>query len=82
MEQIRVLMMARRSAREQRIQSLNRMRHLVSLFLSRSGSDKDRYKTGLVSEAANMGPNKGSDPVTYPTNVVPAQGVIAPPDRK
>jgi len=28
-EQIRVLMVARRSAREQRIQSLNQLRHLV-----------------------------------------------------
>ena len=31
---------------------------------------KDRYKTGLVSEAARMQSNKGSDPVTYTTNVV------------
>ena len=31
---------------------------------------KDRYKTGLVSEAARMRSNKGSDPVTYTTNVV------------
>jgi len=26
---------------------------------------KDRYKTGLVTEAAAMRPRKGSDPVTY-----------------
>ncbi len=31
---------------------------------------KDRYKTGLVTEAANMRPRKGSDPVTYTTYVV------------
>jgi len=70
-EQIRVLMVARRSAREQRIQSLNQLRHLVF-----TGPEeirvrfKDRYKTGLVSEAANMRPNRGSDPVTYTTNLV------------
>jgi transposase len=31
---------------------------------------KDRYKTGLVSEAAAMRPRKGSDPITYTTHVV------------
>lgn len=31
---------------------------------------KDRYKTGLVSEAARMRPRKGSDPIVYKTNVV------------
>ena len=31
---------------------------------------KDRYKTGLVAEAANMKPRKGSDPVIYTTNLV------------
>jgi transposase len=31
---------------------------------------KDRYKTGLVTEAANMRPNKGSDPIIYTTNLV------------
>jgi transposase len=31
---------------------------------------KDRYKTGLVSEAARMRPRKGSDPVVLTTNMV------------
>ena len=67
-EQIRVLMVARRSARQQRIQTLNQLRHLVF-----TGPEeirvrfKDRHKTGLITEAANMRPRKGSDPVTYTT---------------
>ncbi len=70
-EQIRVLMVARRSARQQRIQSLNQLRHLVfTAPESIRVRFKDRYKTGLVTEAANMRPNKGSDPVTYTTNLV------------
>jgi transposase len=70
-EQMRVLLVARRSARTQRIQTLNQLRHLVFC-----GPEpirvrfKDRYKTGLVSEAANMRPRNGSDPVTFTTNVV------------
>ncbi len=58
-EQMRVLLVARRSARTQRIQTLNQLRHLVFC-----GPEpirvrfKDRYKTGLVSEAANMRPHK------------------------
>jgi transposase len=70
-EQIRVLMVARRSARQQRIQTLNQLRHLV--FTAPEPIRvrfKDRYKTGLVTEAANMRPGKGSDPVTYMTNLV------------
>jgi len=61
-------MVARRSARQQRIQSLNQLRHLV--FTAPEPIRirfKDRYKTSLVSEAANMRPNQGSDPVTYTT---------------
>ena len=70
-EQIRVLMIARRSARMCRNQALNQLRQIVF-----TGPDevrvrfKDRYKTGLVSEVAAMRPRKGSDPVTYTTNVV------------
>ena len=70
-EQMRVLLVARRSARSQRIQTLNQLRHLVLC-----GPEpirirfKDRYKTGLVSEAAAMRPHNGSDPVTFTTNVV------------
>ena len=70
-EQIRVLMVARRSAREQRIQSLNQLRHLVFTAPEEIRVRfKDRYKTGLVSEAANMRPNRGSDPVIFTTNMV------------
>ena len=70
-EQIRVLMVARRSAREQRIQSLNQLRHLVFTAPEEIRVRfKDRPKRGLVSEAANMRPCKGSDPVTYTTNLV------------
>ena len=70
-EQMRVLMIARRSARMQRNQTLNQLRQIVI-----TGPDevrarfKDRYKTGLVSEAAAMRPRKGSDPITYTTYVV------------
>ena len=70
-EQMRVLLVARRSARQQRIQSLNQLRHLV--FTSPEPIRvrfKDRYKTALVTEAANMRPRKGSDPVAYTTNLV------------
>jgi transposase len=70
-EQIRVLMVARRSARMCRNQALNQLRQVVIC-----GPDevrvrfKDRYKTGLVSEAAAMRPRKGSDPVVFTTNMV------------
>ena len=70
-EQMRVLLVARRSARTQRIQTLNQLRHLV--FTAPEPIRvrfKDRYKTGLVTEAANMRPRKGSDPVAYTTNTV------------
>ncbi len=70
-EQIRVLMVARRSARQQRIQTLNQLRHLV--FTAPEPIRvrfKDRHKTGLITEAANMRPRKGSDPVSYTTNLV------------
>jgi transposase len=70
-EQMRVLLVARRSARTQRIQTLNQLRHLVF-----TGPEpirvrfKDRYKTGLVTEAARMRPRNGADPVTFTTNTV------------
>ena len=70
-EQIRVLLVARRSARMQRTATLNQLRQIVLC-----GPDevrarfKDRAKTGLVSEAAAMRPRKGTDPVTYTTLVV------------
>jgi transposase len=67
-EQMRILMVARRSARSQRIQTLNQLRYLVF-----TGPEtirvrfKDRYKTGLVSEVAKLRPRKGSDPVLFTT---------------
>jgi len=70
-EQMRVLMIARRSARRQRNQTLNQLRQIVI-----TGPDevrarfKDRYKTGLVTEAARMRPRKGSDPIVFTTYVV------------
>ena len=70
-EEMRVLLVARRSAREQRIQSLNQLRHLVFTAPEEIRVRfKDRPKRGLVTEAANMRPHKGSGPVTYTTNLV------------
>ena len=70
-EQIRVLLVARRSARQQRIQTLNQLRHLVLTAPDEIRVRfKDRYKTGLVTEAAAMRPRQGSDPVVFTTNTV------------
>lgn len=70
-EQMRVLLVARRSAREQRIQSLTQLRQLVHTAPEPIRSRfKDRYKTGLVKEAAAMRPRSQADPVTYTTLVV------------
>jgi transposase len=69
-EQIRVLLVARRSARSQRIQTLNQLRHLVF-----TGPEQVRFrfknlpKTSLVTEVAKLRPRKGSDPVLYTTQV-------------
>lgn len=70
-EQMWVLMIARRSARRQRNRTLNLLRQVVftSPYEIRARFN-DRYKAGLVSEAARMRPRKGSDPVTYTTCVV------------
>jgi transposase len=68
---MRVLLVARRSARTQRIQTLNQLRHLV--FTAPEPIRvrfKDRYKRGLINEAARMRPRPGSDPVSYVTNLV------------
>ncbi|MCP4227586.1 MAG: IS110 family transposase [Actinomycetia bacterium] len=71
MEQMRVLVVARRSAREQRIQTLNQIRHLVftapepirARFLG-------RYQKGLIAELAGLRPrNSSRDPVSYVTLV-------------
>jgi transposase len=70
-EQMRVLLVARRSARQQRIQTLNQLRHVVFTAPEPIRARfKDRYKTGLVSEAAKMRPRKGSDPISFTTNTV------------
>ncbi len=70
-EQMRVLLVARRSARQQRIQTLNQLRHLVLTAPEPIRVRfKDRYKAGLVSEAAKMRPRQGSDPVIFTTNIV------------
>ncbi len=70
-EQMRVLMIARRSARMQRNQTLNQLRQVVICAPDEIRTRfKDRHKTGLVSEAARMRPRKGSDSVTYTTYVV------------
>ena len=48
-EQMRVLMVARRSARQQRIQSLNQLRHLVFTAPEEIRVRfKGRYKTSLL----------------------------------
>ena len=70
-EEMRVLMVARRSAKTQRSETLNQLRQVVMC-----GPDeirirfKDRPQTGLITEAAGMRPRKGSDPVLYTTNMV------------
>jgi transposase len=70
-EQIRVLMIARRSARMQRNQTLNQLRQVVFCGPDETRCRfKDRPKAGLVSEAAKMRPRKGSDPIVFTTNVV------------
>ena len=70
-EEMRVLLVARRSARRQRIATLNQLRQLVICAPDEIRVRfKDRPKTGLISEAARMRPRKGSDPIIYTTNVV------------
>ena len=67
-EQMRILMVARRSARSQRIETLNQLRHLVFTGPEEVRARfKDRPKTGLVTEVAKLRPRKGSDPVLYTT---------------
>ncbi len=71
-EQMRVLIVTRRSAHRQRNQTLNQLRQIVIC-----GPDevrvrfKDRYKTGFVTEAAATRPHKDPDPTRcFTTNVV------------
>jgi len=69
-EEIRILLVARRSARSQRIETLNQLRHLIFTAPDTVRSRfKDRPKTGLVTEVAKLRPRKGSDPVLYTTQV-------------
>jgi transposase len=69
-EQMRILMVARRSARSQRIETLNQLRHLVFTGPEEIRARfKDRPKTGLVTEVARLRPRKGSDPVLFTTQV-------------
>jgi transposase len=69
-EQIRILLVARRSARSQRIETLNQLRHLIFTAPDTVRSRfKDRPKTGLVTEVAKLRPRKGCDPVLYTTMV-------------
>ncbi len=69
-EQMRILMVARRSARSQRIETLNQLRHLIFTAPDTVRSRfKDRPKTGLVTDVAKLRPRKGSDPVLYTTMV-------------
>ena len=69
-EQIRILLVARRSARSQRIETLNQLRHLIFTAPDTVRSRfKDRPKTGLVTEVAKLRPRKGSDPVLYTTQL-------------
>src|SRR3990172_7095814 len=64
MEQMRVLVVARRSARNQRIQTLNQIRHLV--FTAPEpirGRFLGRYQKGLIAELAALRPtNSSRDP--------------------
>jgi len=69
-EQMQVLLVARRSARQQRIHTLNQLRHVIFCAPEPIRSRfKDRYKTGLVSEVAKLRPRTGSDPITNTTLV-------------
>jgi transposase len=69
-EQIRILLVARRSARSQRIETLNQLRHLVFTGPEEVRSRfKDRPKTSLVTDVAKLRPRRGSDPVLYTTQL-------------
>lgn len=69
-EEIRNLLVARRSAREQRIQTLNQLRHLIFTAPEPIRCRfKDRPKAGLVTDVAKLRPRLGSDPITYTTQL-------------
>jgi transposase len=70
-EQMRILLVARRSARQQRIATLNQLRHLIFTGPEPVRSRfKDRPKAGLIAEVAKLRPRTGSDPVLFTTLVV------------
>jgi transposase len=70
-EEIRILLVARRSGRDQRIQTLNQLRHLVFTAPDAIRARfKDRYKTGLITDVAKLRPRLGSDPISYTTLMV------------
>jgi transposase len=68
MEQMRVLLVARRSARDQRIQTLNQIRHLV---FTAQGPIRERFigrpQRSMLTEMARMRPRADADPVDYVT---------------
>jgi transposase len=67
-EQMRILLVARRSARSQRIETLNQLRHLIFTGPEQvRATFKDRPKTGLVTDVAKLRPRMGSDPVLFTT---------------
>jgi transposase len=67
-EQMRILLVARRSARDQRIQTLNQIRQLV---FTAPGAIRERFigrpPTAMLTEMAKMRPRPGSDPIAYVT---------------
>ncbi len=67
-EQMRILLVARRSARDQRIQTLNQIRQLV---FTAPGAIRERFigrpPTAMLTEMAKMRPRPSSDPVAYVT---------------
>ena len=70
-EEIRILLVARRSGREQRIQTLNQLRHLIFTAPEPIRARfKDRYRAGLITEVARLRPRQGSDPISYTTLMV------------
>lgn len=68
MEQMRVLLVARRSARDQRIQTLNQIRHLV---FTAPAPIRERFigrpQRSMLTEMARMRPRPGGDDVDYVT---------------
>lgn len=67
-EQMRILTVARRSARDQRIQTLNQIRHLVFCAPERIRERfVGRYQVTMLKEMAALRPRPGNDPVGHVT---------------